>query len=118
MAEETVIALSLREPALLDRAGELKPEEFSVSLLGKVYEQLIGRHRQGLEVSVAVLTELTAEEMSHVVLICQRQQGPISEQAFDDCVRIIKGEHQSASVDSEDDLLALRNKLKEKKGIH
>jgi hypothetical protein len=56
--------------------------------------------------------------MSHIVLICQRQEGPVSEQAFDDCVKIIKGEHQSASVDSEDDLLALRNKLKEKKGIH
>jgi hypothetical protein len=56
--------------------------------------------------------------MSHIVLIAQRQQGPVSEQAFDDCVRIIKEEHQAAHVDSADDLLALRNKLKEKKGIH
>ena len=68
--------------------------------------------------SLAGLAELTAEEMSHIVLIAQRQQGPVSEQAFDDCVRIIKEEHQASHVDSADDLLALRNKLKEKKGIH
>ena len=118
MAEETVIALAIREPALLDRARGLKPEEFSVDLLGRVFSQLQQRHSRGQEVSVAVLAELNSEEMSHIVLICQRQEGPVSEQAFDDCVKIIKGEHQSASVDSEDDLLALRNKLKEKKGIH
>ena len=118
MAEETVIALAIRESALLDRARGLKPEEFSVDLLGRVFSQLQQRHSRGQEVSVAVLAELNSEEMSHIVLICQRQEGPVSEQAFDDCVKIIKGEHQSASVDSEDDLLALRNKLKEKKGIH
>ena len=118
MAEETVIALAIREPALLDRARGLKPEEFSVDLLGRVFSQLQQRLSRGQEVSVAVLAELNSEEMSHIVLICQRQEGPVSEQAFDDCVKIIKGEHQSASVDSEDDLLALRNKLKEKKGIH
>ena len=118
MAEETVIALAIREPALLDRARGLKPEEFSVDLLGRVFSQLQRRHSRGQEVSVAVLAELNSEEMSHIVLICQRQEGPVSEQALDDCVKIIKGEHQSASVDSEDDLLALRNKLKEKKGIH
>ena len=117
MAEEGIIALALREPALLDKTGDLKPEYFSSALLGKVYIQLLKRHQQGLEVSPAVLEELNQEEMSHVVGILQRQQGPVNEQAFIDCVATVRAEHQSASVSTEDDLLALRSRLKERKGI-
>ena len=117
MAEETVIALALREPALLDRAGNLKPETFSSALLGRVYDQLQKRHQQGFEVSLAVLEELNQEEMSHMVGIMQRQEGPVNEQAFADCVATICAEHQASSVSSEDDLLAFRSRLKERKGI-
>ncbi len=118
MAEETVLALVLREPALLDGIGELKAEEFSAALLGRVYDQLRTRHETGLEVSLGVLTDLTGEEMSHVTGICQRQQGPVNENALADCVRIIKSEHRASSVDSEDDLMALRNRYRESKGMH
>ena len=55
--------------------------------------------------------------MSHIAGIVQRQQGPVSEQALADCVRIIRGEHQAAQVKTADDLMALRNKLKERKGL-
>ena len=34
-----------------------------------------------------------------------------------DCIRIIKAEHSASNVSSEDDLMALRNRLKERKGI-
>ena len=117
MAEESVLAMAFRDPSLLDRAEKLKPAFFSSDLLGKVYRQLLRRHMEALEVSPAVLEDLTTEEMSHVVGITQRMQGPASEQAFDDCVRIICAEHQASSVSSEDDLLALQNRLKERKGI-
>ena len=117
MAEETVIALALREPALLDRTGNLKPETFSSALLGRVFDQLQKRHQQGFEVSLAVLEGLDQEEMSHLVGILQRQEGPVNEQAFADCVATICAEHQASSVSSEDDLLALRSRLKERKGI-
>ena len=117
MAEETVIAMALREPALLDETSDLKPEEFSSGLLGSVYLQLRQRHDQGLDVSLGVLADLSAEEMSHVTGIYHRQQGPVNEQALRDCVRTIKAEHQAASVSSEDDLMRLREKFKERKGI-
>jgi DNA primase len=116
MAEENLLALIFKDPALLDRANALRPEEFSAELLGRVFRQLRQRQSQGMEVSVAVL-ELSAEEASHITGIIQRQQGPVSDQAFDDCLRIIKKEHQASSVTTEDDLLAFQNKLKEKKGI-
>ena len=117
MAEEGVLAMALREPALLDQTGELKREAFSSELLGKVFAQLKDRHEEGLEVSLAVLSDFTAEEMSHVAGILQRQEGPVSEQAFADCVRTVLAEHQQASVRSDADILALREKMKQRKGL-
>ena len=117
MAEETLLGLVLREPALLDKTRSLKAEEFSSSLLGKVYDQLRSRHEQGLEVGLSGLTDLTGEEMSHVVGALQRQQGTVNEQALYDCLRTIQSEHQSSNVTTEDDLMALREKMKQRKGI-
>ena len=117
VAEEGVIAQILREPALIAQAN-LKPEDFSVELLGRVYGQLQERCRQGLEVSLGVLTDMSTEEMSHVTGITQRFQGPINEAAFRDCVRTVLDQRQSKQISTDDDLLALRNKLKESKGTN
>ena len=115
-AEESIIAQILREPALLEQTGKLKQEDFSVELLGRVYAQLRSRYEKGMEVSLGVLADLTAQEMSHVTGIAQRQQGPVNEEALRDCVKTVLDERQKASVSTDDDLLALRNKLKESKG--
>ena len=117
MAEERVIALALKEPALLDQTRELRQECFSSDLLGRVYAQLAQRHAEGMDVSVSVLTDFTSEEMAHIAGILQRQQGPISEQGLRDCVRTILSEHQSSAVETEADLMALRERMKERKGI-
>jgi hypothetical protein len=117
MAEECVIAQILREPALLDQTKSLTAEMFSSKLLGGVYGQLKQRHDAGMDVSVAVLTELSGEEMSHITAIIQRQQETVSEKALADCVRTILAEHQASNVSTEDDLLALQNKLRERKGL-
>jgi hypothetical protein len=117
MAEESILSQILREPAMLQECKDLTPQMFSVSLLGNVYGQLSRRFKEGMEVSVAVLEDLSTEEMSHITGILQRQEGPVSQQAITDCIRIIKAEHQSAGVSSEDDLLAYQSRLKERKGI-
>ena len=118
MAEEGVLAMALKDPSLLDTAKNLQAEEFSSSLLGNVYAQLRSRHDQGLDVSLAVLNDLSAEEMSHITGIYQRQTGPVSEDAFSDCVRIIQAEHRASKVTTEDDLLALRQAYQGRKGIN
>ena len=117
MAEEAVLALILKDPALLEQAKELTEKEFSSPLLGRAFAQLAERYRQGLEVSVGVLTDFSGEEMSHLAGILQRQDGPVNEDALRDCIRTIRAEHQAGSISSDDDLLALRNKLKERKGL-
>ena len=117
MAEESLIAQVLREPALMEKVRQLEPKKFSSPLLGKVFAQLQQRAAQGLELSVAVLTDLEPEEVSHITGITQRQQGPVSERALLDCVNTILSEHQAAAVSTEDDLLAYQNRLRERKGI-
>ena len=118
MAEETVLAMTLKDPALLDAAKDLRGEEFSCPLLGNVYTQLRRRHEQGLDVTLAVLEDLSGEEMSHITGICQRQTGPVSEDALRDCIRIIQSEYRASKVSSEDDLLALRKAYQGRKGIN
>ena len=117
MAEETVLALVMKVPALLDQTDGLSGGEFSSPVLGNAFDQLRRRHAEGFEVNLSGLSDLTAEEMSHIAGIVQRQQGPVNEQALLDCVRTIRAEHRKGSVSSSEDLLAYQNKLKERKGI-
>ena len=117
MAEETVLALVLKDPSLLDQTGKLTQESFSCELLGRIYGQLKNRYAQHLELSPGVLEDLTGEEMSHLVGITQRHQGPVNEGALADCIRTILAEHQASAVATEDDLMALRNQFKERKGM-
>ncbi len=116
LAEEGILAQILRDPAMLDSCGSLTGEQFSVPLLGKVFTQLQQRHSKGMEVSLRVLEDVSAEEMSHLAGVCQKHTGPVNETAFRDCVKIVLGEQQSRRVSTDDELLAFRNKLKESKG--
>ena len=117
MAEEEIVATVLREPAMLDQTGDLAEEKFSSPLLGQVYGQLRLRHNEGREVSIAVLEGQNQEEMSHIALIVQRQQNPINDQAFADCIRIVCREYQASQVKDEKDLQAFANRMRERKGM-
>ena len=117
VAEETVIAMGMKEPALLDKTGILSQGHFSSPVLGRVFSQMAMGHAQGRETALGALTDFTSEEMAHIAGILQKQQGPVNEQAFHDCIRIILDEYSKASADSDADILALRNKMKERKGI-
>ena len=118
MAEEGVIALALLDPSLMDKVKQLSGSSFSVALLGKVYDQLLAMHNSGLEVTLAAVTDLTPEEMSHVVGVCQRRESTANEAAFMDCAKTILSAQQAAKVTTDADLMAFRNKLKESKGTN
>ena len=117
MAEETLLALIIKEPALLDKTAELTQEMFSSPQLGKAFEQLRQRHRQGMEVNLSVLTDFTPEEMSHFAGVLQSKDSPVNETALADCIRTVRSEYGKKQVSSDEDLLALSNKLKERKGM-
>ena len=117
-AEEALIAMAMKEPALLDLAVELKPEEFSVPLFANVYTQMQTRHLTGLGVSVASLEDLDTDQASHIAMITQSMSGPVNEQAFRDYIDIIRTRCRKRSVSTDADLLALRNRKKESGGYH
>ena len=115
-AEEGLIAMAMKEPALLDQTGELRAEEFSVPLFQNVYTQMMVRHRAGLGVSVASLEDLSTDEASHVAMVTQNQSGPVNEAAFKDYVSTIRACYRKRNVSSDDDLLAMRERKKQRGG--
>lgn len=116
MAEELLLAQAFKEPSLLDRASDLEGSMFSSELLGKVYTQFIDRYRNGLSLSPGTLTDLSQEEMAHIVGVLQKRGDTVNEKAFDDCVRTICREAQSYSDSSEDALMAMRENMMKRKG--
>ena len=116
MAEEGILAQAFLDPSLMGET-DLTGASFSVPLLGKVYDQMLAMYKAGYEVSIASLADITQEEMSHITGITQRLQGPVNREAFRDCVQTVRNASQAGRVTSNEDLLAFRNKLKERKGI-
>ena len=119
-AEEIVLAQCLTDPAMMDETENLRPEEFSSPLLGRVFDQLRQQSRQGLAPGIAGLTDFTGEEMAHIAGILQRNGGPVSEQALHDSIQVIRQLHdfKSASTDGTNDtLMEFYRKIQESKGI-
>ncbi len=117
LAEEVVLALVLKEPALFEMTGGLTEAQFSSPVLGRAFAQLQQRYRQGQEVSIGVLTDFSADEMSHIAGLTQRHAGPVNEDALTDCVGIIRAEYQAEHVNSDEDLRAMQKRLQERKGM-
>ena len=118
MAEEEVLVMLLKEPALFEKVGQLDAGLFSVPMLGKAFAQLRQCYREGREGSCNTLTDMSNEEMSHLVQIMHRHERPVNEHALADCIAIILAEHQAHSVNTDDDLLALQQKMRERKGTN
>lgn len=117
MAEEGVLRMLLREPALFDRIAGLMEEEFSVPMFGRVFSVWKQRHFEGLSPELVCLAEgLSSAEMSHLTGVLQKQDAPLSDDAFDDCVRIIREEHRHAQVSDASGLRAMQESLRKKKG--
>ena len=116
-AEELVLTMVLKEPALFEKANMLAAPMFSSAVLGRAFDQLQNRYRMGQEVSAAVLTDFTAQEMAHLAGLSQKDTGPVNEGALDDCIRCIVDANQKGQVDSDDALLARMKQLQEKKGV-
>ncbi len=117
MAEENLLAMLLKEPALFSRCAGLRAEQFSAPLLGRAYEQLRRRREEGLAVNLAALGEtFTPEELSHLSAVAMKRDNLVSDQAADDCLRTIREESERTRITAPEDLLDLRRRLQQKKG--
>lgn len=117
MAEENLLRMLLRQPDLFDRAKSLEMEQFSVSMFGRAFDALRRRWEDDRSVTPSALSELlTPEEMAHLTSVLQKPDIPLTDEAFDDCVRIISEEYRLANVSGEDDLKKMQENLRRKKG--
>lgn len=115
MAEEGLLRLLLKEPELFEKTDKLSERTFSSPVLGKTFAVLEDRYRTGCSVSPSALENLlSSEEMAHVSSILQKKNDLVSEAAFSDYCRIIL-EESSKRNSGEMDLLAMRNRMKDKK---
>lgn len=112
-AEESLLAQVLQEPALLDQL-DLKPGEFSSSLLGRGLRQLSGPAPGGSAPHPGRSGRPDADEAAHMAAILQRHQGPVNESALRDCAATIRREHLLSSAEGAQGLLAIRDALQKK----
>ncbi len=114
-AEEGVLQLLFLDHTLLPLCGDLRPEDFSSPLLGKIYGLLLAHDPP---FSPAVLDgELTEAEAGHLARLLQ---APVSlaagRRAMGDYLEIIRERRTGAqgAASGEAELLALQRKLKQK----
>ena len=117
MAEENLLRMLLRQPELFGRAKDLSMAHFSVPMFGRAFDALRRRWEDDLSVTPSALSDLlTPEEMAHLTSVLQKPDAPLTDDAFDDCVRIISEEYRLAGVTGESDLKAMQESLRRKKG--
>lgn len=115
-AEEQILAMVFREPALLDQVN-LTPDAFSVPLFSRCFAAVKDRFSHGLQVNLGSLEGFTPEETAHLVRILQSYDAPIQENALRECVDTVLREKRAAAVVTGNDLLDLQKSLLQKKGI-
>lgn len=118
-AEEGLIRLLILDPGLVDRMGEIRGEEFSSPLLGRAFDLLQKRGREGLSTGLASLAEeFTPEEMNHLAQVAAQPESTAnSGQSIQDYIAIIRGEAllRQGSEQGEDLLLAAQRRYQQKK---
>ena len=118
VAEEYILAMVLADPTLMDLSRELTGAAFSSNLLGRAYDRLAERYREGLTVSLSVLEDFTQTEQSHLASVIEARSGPVDENGYRDCVRKVMTEAmREKQGNSLEELLSLQASMKETKGF-
>ena len=115
-AEEGLIRLLLRDPAVFRAAPALTGADFSAPVLGKIFDLLRARLDAGEMPQIPALAgDLTGEEMSVLTRIDQAPESAAnSRRALSDYIRIIREEKRTRTPGGE--FAALAEEIKKQKG--
>ncbi len=117
-AEEGLLTILLNNPEYLKRAGEaLAPADFSVAFLGKLFERLMERQKQGKSLSLAAMSQDFSEsELAHITRFIQQPVDSSNvERAIDDQTGIIKKQGtKRLALDDDESLLNLAKSKRSK----
>ncbi len=116
-AEEGVLRVVVLDPELFRELDGLEPEQFSAPHLGKAYDLLRRRWREGRSVSLAALEgQLAPEELDGLSAVIQQPQARnTAREALEDCKQTILAESRRGDIHSAEDLNGLQQALKQKK---
>lgn len=119
LAEEGLIRLLMLDPGLVSKMEEIRGEEFSSPLLGRAFDLLCSRGKEGLSTSLAALAEqFTPEEMNHLAQVAEKPENTAnSAQAIGDYIGIIRGQAllRRGGEQGDDLLLAAQRQYQQKK---
>ena len=116
-AEEGILRLLLLDDSLFPAEFPLSEEQFSSSLLGRVFTMLWQSRQEGRAVSLAALSGMVSpKEMSHITAVCQQPESLANgRQALRDYIGVVQEEAEKRDGIGADPLLAATQKYKEKK---
>lgn len=117
-AEEGVLRIVLMDGEYFRRLDDLDESRFSSPLLGRAYGMLKKRWQEGRPVTLAALDgAFTPEEADHLAAVMQQPQSMHTAQAaLEDYKQTILAESRRGEIRSGEDLVGLRETLKQKKG--
>ncbi len=117
-AEEGILRIVLLDGELFRRLDDLREEHFSSPLLGRAYGLLRSRWQAGRPVTLAALDgQFEPQEADHLATVVQEPQPRhTAEAALEDYKQTILAEARRIEIRSGEDLAALRDTLKQKKG--
>lgn len=115
--EEGVVRLLLLDPSLMAYTTSLKGEMFSSMLLGKAYDMLCTRQKEGFSAGLDGLTpHFTGDEMDHLAQIAAEVQDMTNvANAMSDYIDIIQEEGGRRIQSGDDQLLAIQQRYRQKK---
>lgn len=116
-AEEGILSMIFQEPNLLLKCKDLEGSQFSVALLGRIFQMLKERYDQGMHIALPLLgQDLNGEEMSHLTAIVQKYDGLVNETALLDSIHVVTGEFAKKQVTQVADLMAMQERKRKKSG--
>ena len=118
-AEEGILRLLMLDGGLIRETAGLEPEHFSSQYLGKIYAVLRRRLLEGRAIQLGMLEgELDREEIELLAEILRQPEAlEQGSKAMADYRAILEAEGMKRQVSDETDLLALRDRLRQKKSI-
>ena len=118
-AEEGILRLLMLDGGLIRETAGLEPEDFSSQYLGKIYAVLRRRLLEGRAIQLGMLEgELDREEIELLAEILRQPEAlEQGSKAMADYRAILEAEGMKRQVSDETDLLALRDRLRQKKSI-
>ena len=118
-AEEGLLRLLMLDPGLVNRMDNITGEEFSSPLLGRAFDWLSRRARDGLSTQLSLLAEdFSGEEMNHLAQVAAQPESVAnSAQAIEDYISVIRSERllRSGQAQGDDLLLAVQKRYQQKK---